>query len=77
MDNTDPGNPQNLNFINIPGTGDMAINESILYADNYVDLLAFDISNPENIQLVKEKKTYSPISILMKKQERSSPTKIR
>ncbi|WP_339922542.1 hypothetical protein [uncultured Cyclobacterium sp.] len=60
LNNADPANPQNLNFINIPGTGDMAINESILYADNYIDLLAFDISNPENIQLVKREKDVFP-----------------
>lgn len=60
LDNSDPSNPQNLNFINIPGTGDMAINENILYADNYIDLLAFDISNPENIQLVKREKDVFP-----------------
>jgi len=60
LNNADPASPQNLNFINIPGTGDMAINESILYADNYIDLLAFDISNPENIQLVKREKDVFP-----------------
>ena len=31
----------------------MAINSNILYADNYVDLLAFDLTNIQNIRLVK------------------------
>jgi hypothetical protein len=60
LDNTDPANPRNINFINIPGTGDLAINESILYADNYIDLLAFDISDPEDIQMVKREEDVFP-----------------
>ncbi|MES3016727.1 MAG: hypothetical protein V4721_03065 [Bacteroidota bacterium] len=53
IDNTDPASPRFLNFINIPGNIDLAINSNILYADSYVDLLAFDISNPININLAK------------------------
>lgn len=53
LDNEDPSNPINLSFIPIAGNVDMAVNGNILYADNYVDLLAFDISNVRNIQLVK------------------------
>ncbi len=53
VDNTDPASPRFLNFINIPGNIDLAVNSNILYADSYVDLLAFDISSPTNINLVK------------------------
>lgn len=53
LDNTDPANPINLSFIPIAGNVDMAVNGNILYADNYVDLLAFDISEIANIQLIK------------------------
>jgi hypothetical protein len=53
VDNTDPASPRFLNFINIPGNIDLAVNSNILYADSYVDLLAFDISNPTSINLVK------------------------
>ncbi|WP_163381125.1 LVIVD repeat-containing protein [Cyclobacterium sp. SYSU L10401] len=60
LDNTDPSSPRNLNFINIPGTGDLAINQSILYADNYVDLLAFDISDPQNIEMVNREEDVFP-----------------
>ncbi|SKB74975.1 Uncharacterized conserved protein [Daejeonella lutea] len=52
IDNTDPASPRFLNFINIPGNIDLAVNTNILYADSYVDLLAFDISNPTKISLV-------------------------
>lgn len=53
LDNTNPTTPKNISFIEIPGTADLAINSNILYADNYVDLLAFDISDPTDIKLVK------------------------
>ncbi|MBN3518515.1 hypothetical protein JYB62_00755 [Algoriphagus lutimaris] len=53
LDNEDPSRPINLSFIPIAGNVDMAVNGKILYADNYVDLLAFDISDINHIQLVK------------------------
>ncbi len=53
VDNTDPASPRFINFINIPGNIDLAVNNNILYADSYVDLVAFDITNPTQIQLVK------------------------
>ncbi len=46
IDNTNPSSPQNLGFIEIKGNVDMAVRNNILYADNYMDLLAIDISNP-------------------------------
>jgi hypothetical protein len=48
MDNSDPSNPQNISFIEIPGNLDIAIKDNFLYADSYVDLLTIDISNIEN-----------------------------
>ncbi|MEP0712406.1 hypothetical protein [Algoriphagus sp.] len=53
LNNKNPSNPINLSFIPIAGNVDLAVNGNILYADNYVDLLAFDISNINNIKLVK------------------------
>jgi hypothetical protein len=53
VDNTNPYFPHFINFISLQGNVDIAINSNILYADNYVDLLAFDISNPKHIKPVK------------------------
>lgn len=53
LDNRDPANPVNKNFIAIEGNIDLAINDNMLYADSYVDLLVFDISKINNIKLVK------------------------
>ncbi|MDQ2657405.1 MAG: hypothetical protein M3Y60_08275, partial [Bacteroidota bacterium] len=45
IDNKNPSNPVPLSFLKIPGNYDLAIKGSTLYADSYVDLVAFDISN--------------------------------
>lgn len=51
--NTNPSNPVNISFLQIPGNIDLAVHNNILYADSYIDLLAFDISSINNIRLVK------------------------
>lgn len=56
LDNTNPASPKNLNFIPIDGNVDLAINNNMLYADNYVDLLVFDISIIKSIKLVERVK---------------------
>jgi hypothetical protein len=53
FNNQNPASPQNIAFINIPGVHDVAVKENFLYADNFVDLLVFDISNLNNITLVQ------------------------
>ncbi len=67
IDNSDSRNPQPIKFIEVPGAKDIAIKGNILYADNYLDLVALDISDFANIQLVKrvenlypENQTYYP-----------------
>ena len=44
-DVSNPSNPQNKGFIEIPGNVDIAIKDNILYADSYVDLVSIDISS--------------------------------
>jgi len=53
FNNQNPSTPINLSFLEISGVHDIAVKGNYLYADNYVDLLVFDISNIQNIQLVK------------------------
>lgn len=48
FDNTNPESPNNIAFIKIPGVNDVALEQNILYANNSVDLVAIDISNPQN-----------------------------
>jgi hypothetical protein len=53
IDNSNPSNPQRISFINIPGNMDLAVKGNILYADLYTDLVAIDISDPQNVVLKK------------------------
>lgn len=53
IDNSNPRMPKNLTFIEIPGNGDMAVRNNILFANSYIDLVALDISNPSSPTVVK------------------------
>ena len=46
IDNRDPSNPRNIAFIDLLGNADMHVRNNILYADSYVDLVWFDVSDP-------------------------------
>lgn len=63
IDNANPANPQNIAFINIPGNVDIAIKGNILYADSYMDLVAIDISNLNNIVIKKRIENVFPRSL--------------
>jgi hypothetical protein len=52
VDNRNPSMPQPLSFLNIPGNYDLAISGNTLYADSYVDLVVFDISDLNSIKEV-------------------------
>lgn len=52
IDNSNPNSPEQIAFIKIPGNIDIAVKGNILYADNAVDLLSFNISDPSNPILV-------------------------
>ena len=47
INNTDPQNPVKEGFIVVPGCIDMAVKGAILYVDNAVDLVAFDLSSKQ------------------------------
>jgi len=47
INNSDPSNPKNIGFIELIGNADLAIRNDKLYADSFIDLVWFDISNPE------------------------------
>ncbi len=49
IENSDPSNPQNIRFLNIPGNLEFTIKGNILYADNSIHLLVIDISNINKI----------------------------
>lgn len=50
IDNNNPAAPLPVKFINVPGNFDLAIKGNTLYADSYVDLVLFDVSNVSDIR---------------------------
>jgi hypothetical protein len=52
IDNTHPESPVVKSFLTIPGSYDLAVKGNFLYADSYVDLVIFDITETENIHEV-------------------------
>ena len=60
IDNRNANDPKPVAFLRIPGNGDMAIRDNILYADSYMDLVAFDLSNPANIREVNRVQNVFP-----------------
>jgi len=48
INNTDPTNPVNVGFIEIPGNVDISIKGNYLYADSYIDLVVLDINDINN-----------------------------
>lgn len=60
IDNSNPSSPQKVSFINIPGNRDLAAKGNVLYADSYIDLLALDISNPQNVTVLNRAENALP-----------------
>jgi hypothetical protein len=52
IDNRLPKNPKKISYINIPGNMDVSVKDDMLYANSFVDLVVFDISNFEAIKKV-------------------------
>ncbi|WP_296620525.1 hypothetical protein [Marivirga sp.] len=69
FDNENPENPQNIGFIQITGSNDVAVRDNILYADQATDLLAIDISNPENVKLASRVKGVFPFGMQYPQQQ--------
>ena len=63
IDNSDPANPENINFIAIPGNRDLIVKDNHLLADSYYDLLVIDIEDPRNPQLVARNQEVFPSSL--------------
>lgn len=49
-DNTDPAHPVSKGFLSILGNTDVAVRDSVLYANNLTDLIAVDFTDLNNLQ---------------------------
>lgn len=63
IDNSDPSKPVFKKFVNIPGNVDISIKDGILYADSYIDLVALDITNIDNIVEVSRLDSIFPYTL--------------
>ena len=63
IDNTDNANPRPLKFLQIPGGEGLAVRNNILYVNQYIDLLAFDLSDPTEPEfLSRTENVFDPYS---------------
>ena len=46
VDNSNPASPKLVAFIDLLGNMDLTVSNNILYADSYIDLVWFDLTNP-------------------------------
>lgn len=60
LDNSIPTNFRYLGFINIPGIIDFVVKDSMIYANNSVDLIAIKLVSPEQIVLTQREKNVFP-----------------
>ncbi len=51
VDNRNPSDPKNVGFIELLGNADLAIRNGKLYADSYIDLVWFNITDPARPEL--------------------------
>ncbi len=56
INNANPANPININYIAVPGVIDMASKDGRLYIDSYKDLLTLDITDLTNVHQVERSK---------------------
>lgn len=63
MDVSTPSNPKNKGFIEIPGCVDIAVRNNTLYADSYIDLVAIDVSDLNNIKETSRIKNALPYTV--------------
>ena len=54
INNSDPRHPVNEGFITAPGCIDMAVQNTILYLDNAIDLVAFDLLKKQEVSRVTD-----------------------
>lgn len=63
IDVSTPASPQKKAFVEVPGCVDIAVKENILYADSYIDLVALDVSDLNNIREVKRLQEVFPYTV--------------
>jgi hypothetical protein len=66
IDISNLNSPSAISFVQVPGIADIAVKGDNLYADSFIDLLVFDISNPSAPNLIKRVENtfpYDPLRV--------------
>ena len=63
IDVSNPANPKNKVFVEIPGCVDIAIKDNTVYADSYMDLIAIDLSDVNNPKEATRLKDIFPYTV--------------
>ena len=59
IDKSDPQNAKKIGFIRIPGNTDVSLKGNVMYANNYWDMVALDISDIQHItELSRERNAF-------------------
>jgi hypothetical protein len=64
IDNSNPAAPKKIAFVRIPGNVDIAVLGNTLYADSYMDILAFDITDPKAPKQVSRVESVFPSGMI-------------
>jgi hypothetical protein len=65
INNQDPANPEVIGYIELLGNADLSVRNNLLYADSYIDLVWFDVSNPAQPQLAGRLENVFPEALPM------------
>ena len=62
IDNSNPAMPTKLKFLRIPGNRDISVKGNVLYADSYMDLVYFDITDVTTISQLGRLENVLPVN---------------
>jgi hypothetical protein len=65
ISNQDPAHPQVVGYIELLGNADLSVRNNLLYADSYIDLVWFDVTNPAQPLLAGRLENVFPEAIPM------------
>jgi hypothetical protein len=64
LDISESGNVRNLSFISVPGIIDFVVNDSVIFVNNSVDLVAIKLISPTQIQVLDREEDVLPSFLL-------------
>lgn len=60
IDNSDPGNPENLYFVSLPGNTDMVMKDGLIYVNNMADLVVLTVNTSTFEEVQRIEGTFLP-----------------